>query len=231
MINVPFFAFEGADGSGKTTLFNGLKALLNDKIYFTREPGGTPVAESIRNVMLDPSLPAMHPITEELLMLSARIEHVNNVVLPKLLAGIPIGSDRCFLSSIVYQGVRGGIGMNEILQDHLRMLGRYLKMTNQDAELEVYSVLPSVIYYLWLPVEESLRRVQGRTSKKMDRLDLEGQKFHKLVHQGYDEAVALLQNNPDFGADKIILIDALQSPEQILAEVHADILRRLELCA
>ena len=107
-----FIAFEGGDGSGKSTqaarLADSLEAVL------TREPGGTPIGNKIRDLVLDPSHPELTSRTEALLMAAARAQHVEERILPDLLAGRDVISDRFVASSLAYQGVGRDLGIDTI---------------------------------------------------------------------------------------------------------------------
>ncbi|MCL2869452.1 hypothetical protein FWF48_01415 [Candidatus Saccharibacteria bacterium] len=237
-----FISIEGTgEGVGKTTLVEGLKKRLpSDKFYFTREIGGigSPVAEAVRNVVLDKNLPAMDPITEELLVMATRTAHMYDVVLPKLEAGINVISDRCMLSSMAYQGKRGDSGVARVLWDHAIFFHRFfLKLgyslsgfprvdnTSLDGSimsLGGYVPLPNLIYVLDMPVDASLARKGQCNPADMNRIDLELRESHDLIYQGYHEAIKVL-NDFVYPPPTIKLVDAEQSKDDVLAIVMRDL--------
>lgn len=230
-----FFSIEGfCEGVGKTTLTKGLQKLfIGKQFYFTREIGGigSPVAEAIRQVALRPDLPPMDPITEELLVRATRMAHMHDVVIPKLIDGINVISDRCMLSSMAYQGVRGGIGVAKIYQDHVTSFQRLLRNLGLDGTplLQNAAPLPDYTYILYLSVEEARERMhQGRAQKDMNRIDLESADSHQLIHRGYEEAIKYLQNTVGIDHDRLIFIDARKPKKEVLHEVYTDILTILE---
>ena len=127
-----FIALEGSDGSGKTTVLKGIKARFAQKeipVLYTREPGGTPIAEKIRAILLDPAHQEMAPMTEALLYAASRAQHVREVILPALEEGKILLSDRFVLSSLVYQGIARGVGLEV---DPLTVLRRKAGRVEQD---------------------------------------------------------------------------------------------------
>ena len=116
-MNGLFITIEGNDGSGKTTIINGIKKMLNEKgidYIQTREPGGSEIAEKIRQVILDKNNDKMDARTEALLYAASRRQHIVEVVLPALKAGKLVLCDRFVDSSLAYQGYARGIGIDEV---------------------------------------------------------------------------------------------------------------------
>ena len=112
-----FITFEGPDGSGKTTQINLLKEYLVNKghdVIVTREPGGTPISEAIRNIILDTRHKEMNAITEMLLYAAARAQHVAQLIKPALDQGKIVLCDRFVDSSVAYQGVGRNLGIEMI---------------------------------------------------------------------------------------------------------------------
>jgi dTMP kinase len=108
-----FITFEGPDGAGKTTQMTRLTAYLRERgldVLVTREPGGTPIGEQIRHLLLDPGNGAMDPVTETLLYAASRAQHVREVIGPALAAGRVVVCDRFFDSSLAYQAYGRGLG-------------------------------------------------------------------------------------------------------------------------
>ena len=161
-----FITFEGNDGSGKTTIsklaYERLKEMGYPVIY-TREPGGIDIAEQIRKVILDPANTAMDERCEALLYAASRRQHLVEKVLPALNEGSIVLCDRFVDSSLVYQGIARGIGMEEVYA------------INQFA---IEGHLPDATIFLSVDFETGLSRVTSRGNESME--------FHKLVAQGYE---------------------------------------------
>jgi dTMP kinase len=226
-----FISIEGTgEGVGKTTVINGLKSLFkSDKFYFTREIGGigSPVAEAVRKLTLSTELPVMDKITEELLVLATRTSHMHDVVFPKLVSGTHVICDRCMLSSMAYQGHRGGNGIENVYNDHVRMFERFPTTLNIDNTFKTVVPVPDVIYVLRMPVEDALKRLsKGRDAKDMNRIDLESKASHTLIHEGYLKSIEYLQSKVD-DPDSIVFIDASDTPEAIIKQIGQDIAQRI----
>ena len=195
-----FITIEGPDGSGKSTQMEMLSAYLSEEgieAVITREPGGTPIGEKIRELVLDKNCPEMDDKTEALLYAAARAQHVAEVIKPALERGQAVICDRFIDSSVVYQGFG-------------RKLGEPVKMIN---EFAVNGCLPDIT--ILLKVDPNVGKSRNR--KKMpDRLELEQIEFHNEVFKGY---VELEKRYPD----RVIGIDAGGSVE----EIHREIRRRL----
>jgi dTMP kinase len=192
-----FIAFEGVEGSGKSTQVGSLVATLQEEgldVVVTREPGGPPVAERIRDLLLDPNAEGMDPRTEALLYAAARAEHVRRVVAPGLEAGKVVVCDRFIDSSLAYQGFARELGDSDVLE-----INRWA----------VAGVIPDVVVLLDLDADEGLRRVRDRALQRSrsrpddtrplrlteawreqgasDRLEAENPEFHRRVAAGYRE--------------------------------------------
>ena len=203
-----FLTVEGIDGSGKTTNIQVLvKAFeqLGHKVFVSREPGGTDVGDEVRRILLDGF--EMHDVTELLLFLASRNENVQKNILPHLEDGWIVICDRFHDSTFAYQG--HGRGM---LKD-LEKLGEYVNG----------HIKPDYTLFFDIPYEESIRRLGLRVNKQ-DRLDLESDKFRRLVYNGYQERLGALHRNgePHFQFNRNIhRIDALPAPEQVAQQVIA----------
>lgn len=166
---------EGGEGAGKSTQAGILGTLLRSRglpVVETREPGGTPVGERIRDVLLDgcaPSDPGLPASTELLLVLAARAAFVRQVVTPALDSGRWVVSDRFDLSTFAYQGYGRGIPLNELVR-----LNRYA----------TGGLRPDLYVVLNLPVEEGLAR-HAKSGKPKDRFESGGADFLKRVSEGY----------------------------------------------
>lgn len=198
-----FITIEGADGSGKTTQIELLKKYFEKKsqlVIFTREPGGTVISEAIREIILDKRYMEMSDTTESLLYAAARAQHVEQLIKPALQEGKIIICDRYVDSSIVYQGIARGIGIDEII-----MINNYA----------IRGLQPDLTIILDLDEDTSINRKNKQ--KELDRLELQKVEFHKKVVEGY----RLLANKY---SDRICLIDAAQSIENI----HQKIIKVIE---
>jgi dTMP kinase len=191
-----FITFEGPDGSGKTTVSTAVCRRLEEEGYavrYTREPGGSAIAEQIRNVILDPQNTAMDARTEALLYAASRRQHLVEKVLPALEEGINVISDRFVDSSLAYQGKGRQIGIEEVYA------------INQFA---IEGRMPEKTIYLDVDPEVGLERIQkGRTY--LDRLDQESIEFHNRVNEGYQEVLRTY-------ADRMIIIDANRNVEEVI---------------
>ncbi len=169
---------EGAEGCGKSTharlLYNYLKR-HGYKCILTREPGGTPLNEKIRNILLDPSNRGMNPICEMLLFEASRSVLVEKVILPALSEGYLVICDRYSDSTLVYQGYAG----NQDLKT-LRLIDRYATR----------GVRPDLTIVLDIPVKAGLKRARNGATRrkkvfKWDRMERKSLSFHKAVRRGY----------------------------------------------
>ncbi len=167
-----FIVFEGPEGSGKSTqarlLANRLKAQGCDVVH-TREPGGTPIAEQVRTILLDRTNCAMLPETEALLYSAARAQHVGDVIRPALERGAVVICDRFADSTLAYQG--GGRGLSI---DDLRTIQR----------LATGGLTPTLRILVDVPVAVGLRRRFG-VEAEVNRLDVAGVEFHERVRAAY----------------------------------------------
>jgi dTMP kinase len=195
-----FIAIEGLEGAGKTTAINIVARILNqhhiDDIQFTREPGGTPIAEALRNIIkngLD-----NEPLTDkaELLMLyAARIQLIDNVIKPALHAGKWVIGDRHDLSTQAYQG--GG-----------RQLDKVFMMTIKEQVLGDFK--PDLTLYLDIDPESGLRRARSRGD--LDRIEQQSLPFFKRVHQRYLE---LAKQD-----ETIRVVDATKSIDNVAEQIE-----------
>lgn len=195
-----FITIEGGEGAGKSTLIEELsnKMLQRGKmVTTTREPGGIPIAEQIRNVILDREHIAMDARTEALLYAAARRQHLVEKVAPALEQGQMVICDRFVDSSLAYQGHARGLGMDEVWA------------INQFA---IQDLIPDLTIYMDVSPEVGLRRISQAADREINRLDLEKHSFHEKVREGY---LQLLQQNPD----RMMRIDAEQSPEKVFHDV------------
>lgn len=196
---------EGPEGSGKSTLIRGLSAALESagiEPVLLREPGGSPVGERIREILLDPGLPELLPETELLLMVASRAQLARQMVRPALEQGRLVICDRYADASVAYQG--GGRGLP---YDRVHALN----------DLAVDGLTPDLTFLCLLPPEAGRARLGDRDP---DRLERESADFHSRVYAAYSEMAAS-------GRERFTTLDASLPPDKIL-EAALKSLRGLE---
>jgi dTMP kinase len=190
-----FISVEGIDGSGKSTLIQSLAQWLEERDYpvtLTREPGGTPVGEMIRHILLDVDDVEISPMTEMLLFAASRAQHVNQVIAPALQKGYIVLCDRYVDSSIAYQGAARGLGDDDVMTANL---------------LAVQAVMPALTLFLDIDPEEAARRQQQRP-EGANRMEIESLAFYRQVRKGF---YSLQEKYPD----RIVRIDGEKSPDAV----------------
>lgn len=195
-----FITFEGPDGSGKTTIASLVAKSLQEKgidVILTREPGGIEIAEQIRKIILDPQNTAMDKRTEALLYAAARRQHLVEKVLPALKANKIVICDRFVDSSLVYQGVGRGIGIDKVYEMNL---------------FAIEEIMPDFTIFFDIDPKKGLERTRKDNKRTLDRLDLEDISFHQKVYEGYIEVLEKFKN-------RIIKIDASKSIEDVTKNV------------
>lgn len=205
-MNGLFITLEGGEGSGKTTIANEvIKKLANHGVegIHTREPGGSVIAEKIREVILNPLHTEMDARTEALLYAAARRQHLVEKIKPAIAAGKIVLCERFIDSSIVYQGYARGIGTKEVYAIN---------------EFAIDGYLPDLTIFLDITPELGLKRIAADQNRELDRLDLEGMEFHKMVYEGYMEQV---KSHPE----RIKVVDATKSIDTVIEEIYQLILR------
>lgn len=173
MRNGYFITVEGGEGAGKTSAIDVIVQHLQQMGYnvvSTREPGGIPIAEQIRQVVLDRANTAMDARTEALLYAAARRQHLAEKVIPALQAGAVVLCDRFVDSSLAYQGYARGLGIEEVWRIN---------------EFAVNGTMPDLTLWLDVSPEVGLSRIYANTDREVNRLDLERQDFHQRVREGY----------------------------------------------
>lgn len=198
-----FISLEGPDGSGKTTVSKLVEEQLLKEGYqvlLTREPGGIDIAEQIRGIILDTKNTAMEARTEALLYAAARRQHLMEKVKPALEKGYIVLCDRFVDSSLVYQGIGRGIGIDEVYQMNL---------------FAIENIMPSKTIFFDLPYEVGLERI-NQGERVADRLDLETNDFHKKVYDGYMLICDKYQ-------DRIVKINANTDIESVKEQVLKEI--------
>lgn len=164
-----FITFEGCEGVGKSTQVRLLTEYLektSQKYVLTREPGGTALAEKIRELILTEK---MNAFCEANLFAAARSEHINNLILPALKEGKLVICDRYVDSSIAYQGYARGLG-----EEFVMTLNRYA----------IENCMPEATVFLNMDPNNSWRKLKGKTVEN-DRLEKEDEKFHSKVYEGF----------------------------------------------
>ncbi len=199
-----FISVEGGDGSGKSTQIKKIEAYLREKgreVLLTREPGGTPVAEKIRELILDPANKALTGRAEMLLYAASRAQHVEEKILPALEAGKVVLTDRFTDSSIAYQAYGRGLG----------------DMVAEVNRIATGGKAPDLTIFLNITPAAGMVRKNNQAGHELDRLEQEKASFHETVYEGY---LALARESDGRIAD----IDADRPAE----EVFADIKERLD---
>lgn len=202
--------FEGIDGSGKTTVIKKVVKILNDhidsqNIIYTREPGGSQIAEEIRNVILGKNSDGIDGKTEALLYAASRRQHLVEKILPALNEGKYVLCDRFVDSSIAYQGAGRGIDTQEI------------ETINAFA---TEGLKPDLTFYFDLPPEEGLKRIEDHRQNEVNRLDKEQLSFYYKVRYGYQQ---IIKKDPR----RFIIIDASKSVDEIVENVISMLLLQI----
>ena len=200
-----FITVEGGDGAGKSTQLANIKSYMEERgisAIFTREPGGTEIAEKIREIILDPANEGMEDLTEALLYAASRAEHVRKVIAPALEDGNVVVCDRFLDSSIAYQAYGRG-------------LGSIVETINEPA---VAGYIPDLTIFLDLEPEVAMHRISNRGH---DRLEIEPEEFHEKVHQGYLE---LIEKEATQGINRIARINA----DRLAGDIKSDIYDELD---
>ena len=203
-----FITLEGPEGSGKTTAVKEAVEKLQAmgyQIVQTREPGGTPISEQIRNVILDKANTAMDPRTEALLYAASRRQHLVEKVWPAVKEGKIVICDRYLDSSLAYQGGARGLGVENILNVNL---------------FATENTWPDLTLLFDIDPQVGLARIASNADREVNRLDLEKLDFHNKVRATFLE---LAKRYPD----RFVIIDASQSREKVASDTLAAILARL----
>jgi dTMP kinase len=203
-----FITLEGPEGSGKTTAVETAVKKLTEmgyQIVRTREPGGTPISEQIRNVILDKGNTAMDGRTEALLYAASRRQHLVEKVWRALKEGKIVICDRYLDSSLAYQGGARGLGVDNILNINL---------------FATENTWPDLTLLFDIKPEIGLARINSNANREVNRLDLEKIDFHNKVRESF---LALAKRFPD----RYVIIDASQDRETVAKNTLEAILARL----
>ena len=198
--------FEGIEAAGKSTLIAALNRELTTRgnvVVITREPGGTPLGDSLRAVFLDPAL-AVDPIAEVMLLNASRAQLVADVIAPALKARSVVLCDRFFDATVAYQGYGRGLNVDSLLEICL---------------VATHRIAPDLTFLIDIPVELSQARLRARGGA--DRLEREGTAFHTRVRDGY---LALAERFPS----RYVVLEGAQPPDVLAAGAWAVFEQRRE---
>ena len=196
--------FEGIEAAGKSTLIAALENDLRsrgDRVLVTREPGGTPLGDSLRAIFLDPSL-KVDPTAEIMLLNASRAQLVADVIAPALKDRTIVLCDRFFDATVAYQGFGRGLDVEMLLEICLVATQR---------------IAPDLTFLIDVPVEVSRERVRARGGA--DRLEREGDAFHADVRRGYHALARRFAN-------RFVVLDGTQPQAALFAAARAELDRR-----
>ena len=204
-----FITIEGPEGSGKSSVTKKVVERLEKEGYevvLTREPGGTPIAEEIRNVILDKKNTAMDPITEALLYAASRRQHLIEKVWPLSKEGKIVISDRFLDSSLAYQGGARGLGIDKILAMNMFATEGYYP----DLTL-LFDIDPRI----------GLARIAANKNREVNRLDLEKIEFHDNVRKTFLSLAERFK-------DRFVVLDASKPFEEVIEDAYKAIKDRIK---
>ena len=202
-----FISFEGSDGSGKSTQYRIFAEYLKQNGYdvvLTREPGGTPISESIRKIILDPQNKEMSDMTEALLFAASRAQLVSQLIRPSVEQGKIVLCDRFMDSSIAYQGYARGLG------DCVRIINEYA----------VEEMQPDITFFLDLKPEDGRKR--NIAAGKEDRMELQTLEFHDKVYNAYKSLAEIYK-------DRFVVIDGSGTVEEVQERIRRSFIERQSL--
>lgn len=195
-----FITVEGGEGAGKTSAIDAILEQVKTwgyDVLSTREPGGIPIAEQIRSVVLDRNNTAMDPRTEALLYAAARRQHLAEKVIPALEAGKVVVCDRFIDSSLAYQGYARELGMDEVFAINRFAIGDWM---------------PDLTVFMDVRPEIGLARIRADQGREVNRLDLESMTFHNKVREGY---LQVLRRFPE----RVVRVDAERELDKVLEDI------------
>ena len=203
-----FITFEGPDGSGKSTVIKEVYLrLVNDgfDIILTREPGGTPIAEKIRDIILDNSNKALDARTEALLYAASRRQHLVEKIWPALKEGKIVLCDRFLDSSLAYQGGGRSLGIENVLNINL---------------FATENTYPDVTLFFDVSPEIGLARVSKDKKRVADRLDNENENFHDKVYESFKK---IITKDPK----RFVIIDASKPLNEVIETTYKALKEKL----
>lgn len=195
-----FITFEGGEGCGKSSAIKGICRKFNEvgvDYICTREPGGTPISEKIRKIILDPSTPEMSPQTEALLYAASRAQHTEEKIKPALTSGQIVLCDRYLDSSLAYQGFARNLGIKNILNIN---------------DFGINYCRPDLVFFLNIAPTKAFNRIKKRD---LDRLEHEQLKFHEDVYEYFCQAAKTYPYYRD--------IDATKSIDEVIEDIWEQI--------
>lgn len=195
-----FITLEGGDGAGKSTQMNNIEKYFTERGYEcirTREPGGTPIGEALREILLNPDNSEMTDVTEMLIYAASRAQHVRERIRPAMAEGKIVICDRFVDSSYAYQ-------------KYGRELGEMVVTTNDFA---IDGLLPDITFWMDIDPETGRERIGTREDSSLDRLEREKMDFHHRVYNGYRELCEKY-------SDRVKRIDATRSIEEMKDEIY-----------
>ncbi len=204
-----FVVFEGGEGTGKSTQIRKMEALLKTKgfdVVVTWEPGGTPLGERIRSILLDPQSGQIDVRCEALLYSAARAEHVAKVIRPALNRGAVVLCDRYWDASRAYQGAGRGLGLKAIDELNAWATG---------------NLSPDRVYLFDIAPETGLDRARTRNEGSLDRMEQESLDFHGQIRKAY---LFIAQSDPT----RYRVLDSKAGIEEIHGQLSQDLLPMLE---
>ena len=203
-----FITFEGGEGGGKSTQAARMAGYLRGKgleVIETREPGGTPQGEDLRDLLVQGEPDRWSALSELLLLTAARVEHMNRLIGPALAEGKWVICDRFADSTLAYQGIAGELG---------------LELVEQLQQLAVGATSPDVTFLLDVRAEAGLQRAEKRGGAV--RFEKKGAAFHQTLRDGF---LALANENPQ----RIVLIDGEDTFDNVWGQIEAELGRRFKL--
>ena len=200
-----FITFEGVEGSGKTTQIQHLKRYLTQKgipCRVTREPGGCPIGEKVRKILLNPDHREMSPLSELLLYEASRAQHVRDVIKPLLKKGMVVLCDRFSDASIAYQGCGRKVD--------LKLVERLNRLSSQ-------GIKPDITFLLDCPsnvgLKRAIQRNQTLKKEKEERFEREKIQFHHRVRRGY---LSIAKKEPN----RVKIIDTREGEEKVFEKIR-----------
>ena len=203
-----FISFEGGEGGGKSTQAARMAGYLRGKgleVLETREPGGTPESEALRDLLVQGDPDRWSALSELLLITAARVEHVNRLIEPALAQGKWVICDRFSDSTLAYQGIAGELG---------------LELVEQLQQLAVGTTTPDVTFLLDVRAEAGLQRAEKRGGAA--RFEKKGAAFHQTLRDGF---LALANENPQ----RIVLIDGEDTFDNVWEQIETELRHRFKL--
>ena len=201
-----FITIEGCDGAGKSTQIKEIKKILeknNIECVITREPGGTKTAEEIRNLILHNKEDDFLPITEVMLHMAARAEHLNKLIIPALKSGKTVVCDRFIDSTIVYQGIIGGISLEKIKNIYNIISG---------------GLWPDLTLLIDIDVDISRTRANS-TIERINNYEKRGQEFHNKINKAFKDI-------PDLFPERCLKVNGNQKANIVTTEIKEILAKR-----